>query len=108
MSLPKDETTWLDLIAAVDLCLEHDIYFDTEQNPNAPPNLVARQCVNVEHPNELTQRQHRIMINFILPRLHSFQCVECSTRLPYGELASWFDDDKRCSACAHRTQKIRN
>ena len=108
MHLQNDEITWLDIIDAIDLCLDHDIFFDTEQNPNAPPNLVARQCVNIENPDELTERQLRIIKNMILPRLDAFQCAECSTSLRYTELATWFNYDQCCTACAHRTQKIRH
>lgn len=108
MPFRNDKMTWLDIIAAIDLCLEHEIFFDTEQNANAPPNIVARQCVNIEHPDELTERQHRIVKNFILPRLNAFECAECSTRLHLAELSSWFDSDQHCTACAHRTQKIRD
>ena len=107
MTFQNDEMTWLDIIDAIDLCLDHDVFFNTEQNPNAPPNLVARQCVDIENPDKLTERQHRIIINFILPRLEAFECVECSTKLRHAELATWFNYDQRCTACAHRTQKIR-
>ncbi len=108
MPFRKDETTWLDLIAAIDLCLENNINFGDEQNPNAPPNIVAHHCVDIESPDELTEREYKIIKSFILPRLDAFQCAECSTKIHHTELSTWFDFDQRCAACAHRTQKIRD
>ena len=108
MAFWNEETTWLEIIEAIEVCLEHDVSFDTEQMPNAPPNRVARQCIDMDAPSELTDRQRNIIDTFILPRLHAFECADCSTRLQYVEISSWFDNDQRCTACAHRTQKIRN